>query len=296
MVRTLAMAVMAVLLVAVPATAQFRTIPAETVASGTVGTCGAPAFDPDTARWIEGLLSSRPRAEMRAPGSVEIPVAFHVVHAGRKGRVSDEQIRVQIENLNTAFRDTPFRFRLVKVDRTNNKSWYNNCAALSRNEKNMKRRLSFDPRDTMNIYSCKTSGYPEKRGVIGYAYFPFMYPETSYMHGPVVHTATLPGSGDAEFGIYGMTLIHEVGHYLGLYHTFQGGCQGEGDFVADTPAQATPTGPCSERNVDSCPAPGRDDVPNFMNYTGDECMEHFSPLQAERMVNISSTFRPRLFN
>ncbi len=292
--RTLVLALVAPLLLVTPVAAQFASIPAETVSSGSVGTCGAPEFDHATARWIEGLLEKRPRAEMRAAGSVEIPVAFHVVYAGRKGRVSDEQIRVQIENLNTAFRNTPFIFRLARVDRTNNKSWYNDCSLLSRNEKNMKRRLSFNPKDTMNIYSCKTSGYPAKRGVIGYAYFPFMHPETSYMHGPVIHTATLPGSGDAMFGIYGMTLVHEVGHYLGIYHTFQGGCTGDGDFVADTPAQASPTGACT-LDMDSCPAPGKDDVPNFMNYTGDECMEHFSALQSERMVTISSTFRPRLF-
>lgn len=293
--RTLAMAVIGALLVGLPAAAQFQAIPAATFSSGSAGTCGAPAFDAETARWIEGLLQHRPRVEMLAPGSVEIPVAFHVIHAGRKGRVSDQQIRVQIENLNTAFRDTPFTFKLVKVDRTNNKAWYNSCALQTRNEKNMKRRLAFKPRDTMNIYVCKTSSYPQKAGVIGYAYFPFMFPENSYMHGPVIHTSTLPGSGDATYGVYGMTLVHEVGHYLGLYHTFQGGCEGEGDFVADTPAQAGPTGTCSQQDVDSCPAPGKDDVPNFMNYTGDECMEHFSPLQSDRMVNISSTFRPRLF-
>lgn len=293
--RTLVLALVAPLLLVTPAAAQFASIPAETVSSGTVGTCGAPEFDHETARWIEGLLEKRPRAEMRTAGSVEIPVAFHVVYAGRKGRVSDQQIRVQIENLNTAFRNTPFTFRLVRVDRTNNKSWYNDCAHSTRNEKNMKRRLAFDPKDTMNIYSCKTSSYPAKSGVIGYAYFPFMYPESSYMHGPVLHTATLPGSGDARVGIYGMTLVHEVGHYLGVYHTFQGGCTGDGDYVADTPAQASPTNACT-LDMDTCPAAGKDDVPNFMNYTGDECMEHFSALQSERMVNISSIFRPRLFN
>ena len=88
--------------------------------------------------------------------------------------------------------------------------------------------LAIDPATTYNLYFCNIGG-----GLLGYATFPDMYAEDSYMHGVVALYATLPGGAAAPYN-EGDTITHEAGHFVGLYHTFQGGCRGSGDLVDDT--------------------------------------------------------------
>lgn len=260
--------------------------------------CATPSPPPDKASWFAQLTKELPRAPF-AQLALNIPVAFHVVTDGKKGKISAQQIAILIENLNWAYRNTPVSFYLYKADTLKNKAWYNNCFFNTKNQQKLRKRLALDPRYFVNIYSCKL-GKPDWYGV---ATFPPGYPVpgtpgNTYMQGIAVDPVVL---GSPNFP-YGLALAHEVGHYLGLFHTFesafnpgQAGCADPGDFVSDTPSQAFHTFGACPVGLDSCPSlPGADDIPNLMNYATDECWNHFSPGQANLMVEAIQRFRPTL--
>ncbi|KAJ5726500.1 Extracellular metalloprotease [Penicillium malachiteum] len=104
---------------------------------------------------------------------------------------------------------------------------------------------------------------------------------------------TMPG-GSLDLYNRGGTAIHEIGHWNGLLHTFQGeSCDASnpGDYISDTPQQSTPTDGCPARK-DSCPdSPGLDAVHDFMDYSSDICYETFTAGQMKRMRNMWTTMR-----
>ena len=213
-----------------------------------------------------------------------IPVWFHVVAAGRapnKGWVSDTQIRDQIAVLNSTFAgrrggvDTGFRFRLVGTTRTINAEWFAQETFAA--EHAMKSALQQGDSTTLNIYSTSGGGF------LGWAYYPkiVVYQKFQVLDGVLIHFGSMPGGDIARFNL-GFTATHEVGHYLGLAHTFDQGCQGHGDYVDDTPAMAIPTSRCPI-GKDTCPEPGLDPIHNYMDYSDDACYTEFTAGQRTRM-------------
>ena len=225
-----------------------------------------------------------------APAAVSVPVRFHVVRKGTSiddGNIPDSWIAAQIQVLNDGFQGTGLSFFLAGTDRTTNKRWYTGCYSTGM-ERKMKKALAVDPANNLNIYSCSPSG-----GILGYAYLPWSFGESDYRHGVVVLDQSLPG-GDADPYNLGDTATHEVGHWAGLYHTFQGGCTGSGDVVADTPAEASAAFGCPAGR-DTCAGGGDDPIENFMDYTDDECMFDFTAGQTTRMDAMLSTYKPTIY-
>jgi hypothetical protein len=224
----------------------------------------------------------------------QIRVAFHVVYSGSVGNIPQSQIDAQIAELNKAYSgfyggvNTGYTFVLASVDRTNNRKWFG-CTPGSNNEVQMKNALAIDPTHRLNVYTCKPG-----QNLLGWSYFPWSYAENSKMHGVVFHYASVPGGSLPPYNLGG-TLDHEAGHYLGLYHTFQGGCAAPGDEVSDTPAEATSTAGCPG-NKDTCAGGGLDPIHNYMDYSDDACYTQFTAGQDARMDVMVPQYRPNLLN
>ena len=227
-------------------------------------------------------------SESESITGANINVYFHVVNKGSgiaNGDVPTSMITSQMNVLNSAFAGTGWSFTLVSTTRTTNTTWYNGCYGSS--ETAMKSALRQGTADDLNIYSCNPSG-----GILGYATFPSSYTSSPSRDGVVILYASMPGGTAAPYN-EGDTGTHEVGHWMGLYHTFQGGCSANGDFVSDTPAEKSPAYGCpSGRNTcTGSKYPGFDPIENFMDYTDDYCMWKFTTGQDARMDSQFTTYR-----
>lgn len=216
-------------------------------------------------------------------------VHWHVIYTNKTiegGYVPDSQIAEQIKVLNNDFRKTRFRFKLASTDRVKNSTWFNDAGPYSdyglQVEFEMKTALRKGGRADLNMYSVGFEG--ENEGLLGYATFPSEYDQYPHKEdGVVLLYSSLPGGSTAPYNLGG-TGTHEVGHWVGLYHTFEGeSCSGKGDYVWDTPYELEPASGCPV-GLDTCPdQPGLDPIHNYMDYTIDSCYEEFTPGQIWRM-------------
>lgn len=225
---------------------------------------------------------------------VTIPVYFHVVSKGTgvsNGDITTQMINDQITVLNEAYAGntggfgTNFRFQLVAVTRTLNATWFNASQGSSA-EVQMKNTLRQGTKGTLNVYSKSAAGY------LGWATFPWEYAGNPGYDGVVIDYASVPGGSFVPYNL-GDTGTHEVGHWLGLYHTFQGGCTTSNDLVSDTPAERSPAYGCPVGR-DSCKGrsfSGADPIRNFMDYTDDACMFEFTGGQSTRMDSAWAAYR-----
>jgi len=256
-----------------------------------------------------GYASNAPQPEYEPSCWYDIQVVFHVIQNNSStGFLSAQTIEDQIDVLNEDFNaivgspgepgnEARIRFHLATTDPngqpttgitySNNNNWFQDNGSYWNS-------LAWDTNRYLNIY---TNAVPCCYGYV--SDFP-----GNGVAGDVDDRVVLwweavgkqPTSGWPLN--MGRTATHEVGHYLGLYHTFCGGCgslsncYGTADLICDTERQADPTSGCPS-NPTSCGSP--DPFHNYMDYTDDPCLWEFTPEQVNRMRCNLVYWRPDLY-
>jgi Pregnancy-associated plasma protein-A len=278
---------------AVPAPTTFASLTCSTnvfdnLSFGTAA--GARGGDREPSGWKTPPIDEAPTTGHGHGFKATIPVYFHVFTDGATGNLTNQQLQEQVNVLNADYGGfeggayTGFSFKLAGVDRTDNPNWFYNLGPGSPVEREAKAATHQGDASTLNIWTTNGPGY------LGFATFPSWYKRSPQLDGIVVdYNSFVGGAYGTNFSL-GKTATHEAGHWLGLLHTFQGGCNDKGDYVADTPDERYPAAGCPE-GLDTCPSPGADPIHNYMDYTFDSCYDQFTQGQADRMQDFYSYFR-----
>lgn len=267
------------------------------------------------------------------PPLYTIPVVVHIVHNNGNENISDAQVQNGIDHMNQAFAnlgvydpntgvDVQVEFCLAQQDTNGafttgiNRVVSSLTDMTSPNQDLALKNLSrWNPEHYMNIWLVKEiTSASAGSGVAGYAYFPTSHgnPEDG-----IVMEARWMGSSNDNTKI----MVHEVGHYLGLYHTFEGGCtnndcSNQGDKVCDTPPDGSTAPVNCAASPNTCTTDADDTSPNnpfrpvaqgglgdqpdmFINYMdyGDRvCYSAFTQGQKDRMIAALTTSRSSLLN
>lgn len=254
---------------------------------------------------------------------ITIPVVFHVIHSGQTEgsglNISMAQVQSQIDVLNECYRlrnadttaipawfqgrqaDIQVEFCLAQFDTAGNATTgvtRHNITNTSNFDTNIKPSTQWDPAKYLNIWTTNLGST-----LLGYATPPGLFPWNQ--DGVVLdyrHVGKAPANPFSSSHDRGRTAVHEVGHWLNLFHTFQDSCVGmtpqtcnlQGDFICDTPPEASATfgqpnllqNTCHETPVDE-----KDMWMNYMDYADDDQLHLFTHDQRDVMRATLATSR-----
>ncbi|GKY90429.1 hypothetical protein MPSEU_000016700 [Mayamaea pseudoterrestris] len=274
------------------------------------------------AKMVDTWKASGRKLQSTVMKNYTIPV--YIWHAYAPGSTAGQILTketiesVHFKALEYGFRQTPFDFDLKGIQIVESAD-YGKCERLGASEYLMKQTLKVAGKNVLNIYICDSSTSDSR----SWSSYPLQSGDV-YDGVVIRNTALVPALDKKETAI--QNIVHETGHFLGLLHTFEGGCSpkvwnlklGEddtpvimhlsGDDVADTPAHSGPTNALPGANVcwkfnpplDTCKDLnngadiGLDPINNHMNYVGGNCLKEngeFTPGQIERMIVQFETFR-----
>lgn len=259
------------------------------------------------------LLAQYRRGLSKSGHQVEIiPVVFHVIHQYGPENVPYDDFEDIMKTINEDFRkknsdtsgirklfkpdaaDCKIEFRLARVAPNGKCTNGTHRIASSLTEganNNVKGLVQWDPDEYMNVWVVKSINLGGGGNVAGYAQLPWDKVSRPSTDGIVIRADNIR-RGDP-------TLTHEIGHYLGLLHTFQGGCttsdcRFSGDRVCDTPPEARKNTivSCSEANTCNETPDKPDMEENHMNYTN--CRSMLTYGQKSRMKGAIALYRAKL--
>src|SRR5918996_1734778 len=218
--------------------------------------CGTPPPSPAERIQARRVVTALRTNRVAFRGTSTIPILFHIIHEGQRGYLPDRQLKAQVALLNRAYAPAGIQFKIINVNLYENRAWLLHRPG-SDEEIEMKTELGKDTARSLNIYTAEPRG-----GLLGYATFPWWYEEMPQLDGVVLHHASLPKAARPwieqpwPFDL-GMTAVHQVGHWCGLYHTFQGGCEAPGDDIEDTAYEERAATGCPLNERSSCPGETR---------------------------------------